>query len=133
MAVVPVRPFVCLSEEFHSYVHFLSWPGKKNIHSKDIDVGLPRLSLRVLLLGRDLDVNIYQRGGTLPKIRVHPHNLDQRFLTFYSNFPTLATTKLLFPPFPSPTYLKGNIHRISSYTWLFAKNTGWFVVLRSNP
>ena len=32
--------------------------------------------------------------------------LYQRFLTFYSNFPTLATTKLLFPPFPSPTYLK---------------------------
>ena len=32
--------------------------------------------------------------------------LTQRFLTFYSNFPTLATTKLLFPPFPSPTYLK---------------------------
>ena len=32
--------------------------------------------------------------------------IDQRFLTFYSNFPTLATTKLLFPPFPSPTYLK---------------------------
>ena len=29
--------------------------------------------------------------------------------------------------------LKGNIPRISSYTWLFAKNTGWFVVLRSNP
>ena len=28
---------------------------------------------------------------------------------------------------------KGNIPRISSYTWLFAKNTGWFVVLRSNP
>ena len=32
--------------------------------------------------------------------------LEQRFLTFYSNFPTLATTKLLLPPFPSPTYLK---------------------------
>ena len=30
-------------------------------------------------------------------------------------------------------YLKGNIPRISSYTWLFAKNTGWFVILRSNP
>ena len=30
-------------------------------------------------------------------------------------------------------HLKGNIPRISSYTWLFAKNTGWFVVLRSNP
>ena len=29
--------------------------------------------------------------------------------------------------------VKGNIPRISSYTWLFAKNTGWFVVLRSNP
>ena len=29
--------------------------------------------------------------------------------------------------------LKGNIPRISSYTWLFAINTGWFVVLRSNP
>ena len=29
--------------------------------------------------------------------------------------------------------VKGNIRRISSYTWLFAKNTGWFVVLRSNP
>ena len=29
--------------------------------------------------------------------------------------------------------LKGNIPRISSYTWLFEKNTGWFVVLRSNP
>ena len=29
--------------------------------------------------------------------------------------------------------IKGNIPRISSYTWLFAKNTGWFVVLRSNP
>ena len=29
--------------------------------------------------------------------------------------------------------LKGNIPRISSYTWLFAKNTGWCVVLRSNP
>ena len=28
---------------------------------------------------------------------------------------------------------KGNIPRISSYTWLFAKNTGWFVVLRSDP
>ena len=26
-----------------------------------------------------------------------------------------------------------NIPRISSYTWLFAKNTSWFVVLRSNP
>ena len=31
------------------------------------------------------------------------------------------------------TRLKGNIPRISSYTWLFAKNTGLFVVLRSNP
>ena len=30
-------------------------------------------------------------------------------------------------------FIKGNIPRISSYTWLFAKNTGWFVVLRSNP
>ena len=29
--------------------------------------------------------------------------------------------------------VKGNIPRISSYTWLFPKNTGWFVVLRSNP
>ena len=29
--------------------------------------------------------------------------------------------------------VKGNMPRISSYTWLFAKNTGWFVVLRSNP
>ena len=29
--------------------------------------------------------------------------------------------------------LKGNIPRISSYTWRFAINTGWFVVLRSNP
>ena len=29
--------------------------------------------------------------------------------------------------------VKGNIPRISSYTWLFAKNTDWFVVLRSNP
>ena len=29
--------------------------------------------------------------------------------------------------------IKGNIPRISSDTWLFAKNTGWFVVLRSNP
>ena len=37
-------------------------------------------------------------------------SLDQRFLTFYSNFPTLATTKLLFPPFPSPTYLKMAIY-----------------------
>ena len=34
------------------------------------------------------------------------HTIHQRFLTVYSNFPTLATTKLLFPPFPSPTYLK---------------------------
>ena len=25
--------------------------------------------------------------------------------------------------------VKGNIPRISSYTWLFAKNTGWCVVL----
>ena len=29
--------------------------------------------------------------------------------------------------------IKGNIPRISSYTWRFAINTGWFVVLRSNP
>ena len=29
--------------------------------------------------------------------------------------------------------VKGNIPRISSYTWRFAINTGWFVVLRSNP
>ena len=47
--------------------------------------------------------------------------LEQRFLTFYSNFPTLTTTKLLFPPFPSPTYLKMAIwwhhwHRFISIT-----------------
>ena len=49
------------------------------------------------------------------------YHLDQRFLTFYSNFPTLANTKLLFPPFPSPTYLKMAIwwhhwHRFISIT-----------------
>ena len=49
------------------------------------------------------------------------HHLDQRFLIFYSNFPTLANTKLLFPPFPSPTYLKMAIwwhhwHRFISIT-----------------
>ena len=32
--------------------------------------------------------------------------LDQRFLTFYSNFPTLATTKLLFPPSPAQHTLR---------------------------
>ena len=65
-------------------------------------------------------VGFLRRNRADPEV-LHLVPLDQRFLTFYSNFPTLATTKLLFPPFPSPTYLKMAIwwhhwHRFISIT-----------------
>ena len=116
-----------------SYMHFIinllrSWgmvcEGKK-FYSEDEGIEcVARCAARADLgnVTAFYNVNCYiDRFRQRTRIAPPDIGLHQRFLTFYSNFPTLATTKLLFPPFPSPTYLKMAIwwhhwHRFISIT-----------------